>query len=82
MDAQPNMVERTADIVTDLGYNVSKVKRSAEEIATQLREALERLTPSGSLLGSVERVTRRYPLPALALMFVLGAAVGRRRRRR
>jgi hypothetical protein len=76
---QPSMAERAIDTATD-------VSRTASEISTGLRAAVERLSRAietakqpGRPLSTISAITREAPLASLFVAFLLGIAVARRR---
>lgn len=76
---QPSLSERAVDTATDVSRTIAEVSASLRAAIDRLSMALASARRPGGMLATVSAVTREAPLASLAVAFLLGLAVARRR---
>jgi hypothetical protein len=74
---QPGIAERAIDTATDVSCTITELTAALRSAADRLSEAAAR--QPGKPLATVSAITREAPLTSLAVAFLFGVAVARRR---
>ena len=75
----PSIAERAIDTATGVSRTIEEVTEGLRTAVDQLRSAIEAAQQPGQPLARLRTVTRQAPLTSLAVAFLLGAALTRRR---
>ena len=81
LDALNELDERAAAADKPVDSFVDVAAQIFRAVSRTVNEAIEVLQEPGMPLDMLGRWTRRAPLPALAIAFLIGVRVARRRRR-
>jgi hypothetical protein len=77
---QPNLIDSTLEAIAEAADEAAaKTKRSTQDMQRRLRKTSDGLSHVQAFADSVRYHTRRHPLVALGLAFMLGRMVQRRR---
>jgi hypothetical protein len=75
----PSIAERAIDAATDVSRTIEEVTDGLRVAVDRLRLAIANAERPGQPLARLRAVTRQAPLTSLAIAFLLGAALTRRR---
>jgi len=75
----PSIAERAIDAATDVSRTIEEVTEGLRIAVDRLRSAIEAAQRPGQPLARLRTVTRQAPLTSLAIAFLLGVALTRRR---
>ncbi|HEY2246852.1 MAG TPA: hypothetical protein VGH70_05360 [Bradyrhizobium sp.] len=75
----PSIAERAVDAATDVSRTIEEVTEGLRIAVDRLRSAVADAQRPGQPLARLRTVTRQAPLASLAIAFLLGAALTRRR---
>jgi hypothetical protein len=75
----PSIAARAIDAATDVSRTIEEVTEGLRVAVDRLRSAIEAAQRPGQPLARLRAVTRQAPLTSLAIAFLLGAALTRRR---
>ncbi len=75
----PSIAERAIDAAADVSRTIEEVTEGLRIAVDRLRSAIEAAQQPGQPLARLRTVTRQVPLTSLAIAFLLGAALTRRR---
>jgi hypothetical protein len=76
---QPGTAERAIDTATDVSRTITELTAALRSAADRLSETVATTRQPGKPLATVSAVTREAPLTSLAVAFLFGVAVARRR---
>jgi hypothetical protein len=76
---QPGMAERAIDTATDVSSTITDVSAALQAAVDRLSEIIATARQPGKPLATISAITREAPLASLAIAFLLGVAVARRR---
>jgi hypothetical protein len=75
----PSIAERTIDTAADVSRTIEEVTEGLRIAVNRLRSAVADAQRPGQPLARLRTVARQAPLTSLAVAFLLGAALSRRR---
>jgi hypothetical protein len=75
----PSIAERAIDTAADVSRTIEEVTEGLRVAVDRLRSAIETAQRPGQPLARLRTVTRQAPLTSLAIAFLLGATLTRRR---
>jgi hypothetical protein len=75
----PSIAERAFDTAADVSRTIEEVTEGLRIAVDRLRSAIEAAQRPGQPLARLRTVTRQAPLTSLAIAFLLGTALTRRR---
>jgi hypothetical protein len=75
----PSIAQRTIDTATNISRTIEEVTDGLRIAVDRLRSAIEAAQRPGQPLARLRTLTRQAPLTSLAIAFLLGAALTRRR---
>jgi hypothetical protein len=75
----PSIAERAIDAAADVSRTIEEVTEGLRIAVDRLRSAIEAAQRPGQPLARLRTATRQAPLTSLAIAFLLGAALTRRR---
>jgi hypothetical protein len=76
---QPGTAERAIDTATDVSRTITELTAALRSAADRLSEAVATARQPGKPRATVSAITREAPLTSLAVAFLFGIAVARRR---
>jgi hypothetical protein len=79
IDDQPGMAERAIDTATDVSRTIGEVTGALSAAVDRLGAVLADARRPGKPLAIISAITREAPLSSLAVAFLLGVAITRRR---
>jgi hypothetical protein len=75
----PSIAQRAIDTASDVSRTIEELTEGLRIAVDRLRSAVEAAQQPGQPLARLCTVTRQAPLTSLAVAFLLGAALTRRR---
>jgi hypothetical protein len=79
IDDHPGIAERAIDTATDVSRTIGEVTGALNAAVDRLSTVLADARRPGKPLAIISAVTREAPLSSLAVAFMLGLAIARRR---
>jgi hypothetical protein len=76
---QPGAAERAVDTAADASRTIAEVTAALQLALTRLRDAIADAQRPGRPVARLRTVTRAAPLTSLAVSFLLGITISRRR---
>jgi hypothetical protein len=76
---QPGLAERAIDTATDVSRTIGEVTGALGAAVDRLNTVLRDARRPGKPLAVISDITREAPLSSLAIAFMIGVAVARRR---
>jgi len=77
--SQPGAAERAVDTATDVSRTIVEVTAALRLALERLRDAVSDVQRPGRPAARLRAITREAPLTSLAVAFLLGVAISRRR---
>lgn len=77
--SQPGAAKRAVDTATDVSRTIAEVTTALQLALTRLRDAIADAQRPGRPVARLRAITREAPLTSLAVAFLLGIAISRRR---